>query len=377
MRLRGLSVVSRALLALAILGAAAPSGAQSMATSDRVQSPGWWPTKGTPSREEFLGPEACTSCHAGHAPQATTSMARTATRAADSVILRAHESLGVQLAGHDYQILTRDGQSLYTVTRGDRSVSAPLGWAFGVGKVGQTYVYERDGSFHESRVSYLHSLAALAFTPARALEAPRDLEEAAGRPVGLPEARRCFGCHMTASTTEGTLDLTRPIPGVTCEACHGSGARHVAAVEGGRLEEATRAIANPRRFDPTTSVDFCGACHATWWDVTLAVEKGIAALRSQPYRLQSSRCWGEGDVRLTCTACHDPHEPLVREPLAYDERCSSCHARGSSKAAGRHSVRTCRIGTENCVTCHMPKYEVPEMHFKFTDHLIRVVRGKE
>ena len=84
-------------------------------------------------------------------------------------------------------------------------------------------------------------------------------------------------------------------------------------------------MATPRRLDPAASVDFCGACHSTWWDVTLAREKGIAVLRSQPFRLQSSRCWGEGDARLTCVACHDPHRPLVRDSRAYDGRCPSCH----------------------------------------------------
>ena len=139
--------------------AAPPLSAQGMATPDRIQAPGWWPTKGTPAREEFLGADACTRCHAGHARQATTSMARTATRAADSVVLSAHESLRVQLSGYDYQIRTKDGMSLYSVTKDGRALTLPLGWAFGVGKVGQTYVYEREGSFYESRVSYLHSLS--------------------------------------------------------------------------------------------------------------------------------------------------------------------------------------------------------------------------
>jgi formate-dependent nitrite reductase cytochrome c552 subunit len=31
-------------------------------------------------------------------------------------------------------------------------------------------------------------------------------------------------------------------------------------------------------------------------------------------------------------------------------------------------------GTEKCVTCHMPKYEVQDMHYKFTEHMIRVVK---
>jgi formate-dependent nitrite reductase cytochrome c552 subunit len=30
------------------------------------------------------------------------------------------------------------------------------------------------------------------------------------------------------------------------------------------------------------------------------------------------------------------------------------------------------VATTKCVTCHMPKYDVPEMHYSFTDHLIRI-----
>jgi len=29
---------------------------------------------------------------------------------------------------------------------------------------------------------------------------------------------------------------------------------------------------------------------------------------------------------------------------------------------------------DRCTTCHMPKYELPGGHFKFTDHDIRIVR---
>jgi hypothetical protein len=120
-------------------------------------------------------------------------------------------------------------------------------------------------------------------------------------------------------------------------------------------------------------VDFCGACHGTFWDVTLAGEEPARKLRSQPYRLESSRCWGQGDDRITCTACHDAHQPLVRDPLAYDARCSSCHADGRSAPTPERPGRACRIARSGCVTCHMPKYDVPEMHYSFTDHLIRIV----
>jgi hypothetical protein len=30
-----------------------------------------------------------------------------------------------------------------------------------------------------------------------------------------------------------------------------------------------------------------------------------------------------GDRRLTCTVCHDPHVPVVRDSIAYDKKCLS------------------------------------------------------
>jgi hypothetical protein len=363
------------LVAAAALATTAPvaAAAQAMATADRVQGEGFWPTKGTLPMQDYLGAAACARCHAAQAPQGRTAMARTLSPAADAAVLREHPDLAARLAGHDYTIATRDGRSVYTVAKDGRSFAVPLGWAFGVGKVGQTYLYESGGRFHESRASYFEKAGGLGVTPGRALESPNDLEEAAGRPLPDAEARRCFGCHTTAATTSGVFDVARLVPGVSCEACHGPGAKHVAAVGQGRLAEIKASLATPRRSDPAASVDYCGACHATWWDVTLAGEKGLAALRSQPFRLQSSRCWGEGDARLTCVACHDPHRPLEREAARYDARCLDCHEPGGGGPAGRPR-KACPVAKERCTDCHMPKYEVAEMRFEFTDHLIRVVR---
>jgi len=354
--------------------AAGPAAAQGMATADRIQSPGWWPTKGTAARREYVGPAACLRCHRGPAAgQPATAMALTARRAEESDVLRAHPDLTHEAGRFRYQIARSEGQSVYSVSDGSRSLSAALGWAFGVGRVGQTYLFERGGAFFEARVSYFDAIGGLGFTPSHSVSAPRDVEEAMARAVDAAEARRCFGCHTTASTTQGTLDLARLIPGITCEVCHGPGAAHVAAIEGDRLAEGRRAILNPRSLDPSASVDFCGACHATWWDVTLAHETGPAALRSQPYRLQGSRCWGQGDARLTCVACHDAHQPRATDPLSYDGRCLACHVTSGSAATPPRRAAACTVATQGCVTCHMPKYEVPGMHARFTDHQIRVV----
>jgi hypothetical protein len=135
---------------------------------------------------------------------------------------------------------------------------------------------------------------------------------------------------------------------------------------------------NPATLSPPDSVDFCGACHRTWWDVNLAGLSGIGTLRFPVYRLEKSRCWGKGDARVTCMACHDPHRPLVRDSASYDSNCLSCHlSSASAKPAADHPGVACKVATQNCASCHMPKYEVPDMHTKFTDHMIRVVRKDE
>src|SRR5438445_4555356 len=73
-------------------------------------------------------------------------MAHTAMRAADSQVLRAHETLSFRIDRYAYQVARVDGKSVYSVSDGPRSLSAPLAWAFGVGRVGQSYLFERDGS---------------------------------------------------------------------------------------------------------------------------------------------------------------------------------------------------------------------------------------
>ncbi len=152
------------------------------------------------------------------------------------------------------------------------------------------------------------------------------------------------------------------------------GAKHVAAMKAGRIDEGRRAILNPRKLGAVASVDFCGACHRTWADVLQTQVTGVANVRFQPYRLESSKCWGRGDVRLACYACHDPHQPLVTETASYDSKCLACHVTKVGEKVADHPGAACPVATSNCASCHMPKVEVPSMHAPFTDHRIRVVR---
>jgi len=345
-----------------------------MATADRIKDPGWWPTKGSAARSEYAGTAACRDCHPREsASQPSTSMARTAARADRSDVLRASPRLTFDNGGYTYAIAADGAQPIYGVTQNERSSSAPLTWAFGDGKVGQSYLFERDGGFYEARVSYYQSVHGLGFTPGRALAAPRGIDEAMGRRLDDAELRRCFACHTTAPVTAGSFDASTAIPGITCEACHGPGRRHAEVMKQPRHVAGDAPMLNPASLTPEESLDFCGACHGSFFDIVLAGETGIAAMRSQPYRLRTSRCWTKADARLACIACHDPHRPLERGADAYDDRCRSCHVSAGAQPSAAHPGRACPVATAECPACHMPKFDVPDMKHRFTDHRIRVV----
>jgi hypothetical protein len=73
--------------------------------------------------------------------------------------------------------------------------------------MGQTYVYEKNGSYYESHLTFFSSSQDLNITPGQSLATPRSLEEAAGRRMPPAESRACFACHTTASVTNNQLDV--------------------------------------------------------------------------------------------------------------------------------------------------------------------------
>ena len=373
-------VAGFALVAFFLAIDAVPCRAQ-LSTDDHLAEPGWWPRRKPANLKEFAGNAACAKCHSRiTTSQEATPMARTLMRAADAEVLHSHSNLSFRNGKYLYQIKAKDAATQLVVTDGERTVTANLVWAFGTGNLGQSYLFLEDGAYRESRVTYFSSLQNLNFTPTRALLSPHDLTEATSRPVDNSELLRCFSCHSLGANAGGRLDISKAAMGVTCEACHGPGLEHVQAMEASQLqqgigdEEGRRLIFNPGSLSPGDSVDFCGSCHGTWFDVKQTHLAGIANVRTQAYRLMNSRCWGNGDARLTCIACHNPHEPLSKDAGGYDAKCLACHlASLTAKPAKDHPGAACPVASKDCITCHMPKIDIPDMHAAFADHWIRVV----
>lgn len=355
----------------------ADSASISLSTADKLEETSWWPTKGVASRSEYVGTKKCAMCHQTKvSSQLSTEMAHASTRSVDPVTLDGQPLLSFRQGSYNYEIARRGDLVSESVTDGQSSLSQPLLFAFGKGIVGHTYIYRKGENFYESHLSYYSAIHGLDITTGHLQMEPADLTQALGRPLELKEAQKCFGCHTTASTTANHFDPSQSFEGVTCEACHGPGSKHVAAMMSGQIELGKRSIVNPGKLKPATLVDFCGACHRSFGDVLQMGIGGVLTVRFQPFRLEESRCWSRAQGRLTCVTCHDPHKPLVRNLSYYDQICLSCHSRNASgKAHTLRSLTADKMGEKACVSCHMPMVEIPGMHHAFVDHRIRITRS--
>jgi hypothetical protein len=316
----------------------------------------------------FSATGQCAACHAAQArPHAATSMAHAMELVSECAILKTHPLLTFTNGAYTYRIERKGAKSLYSVTDGRETVSAPIGWAFGLGRAGQTYVFEKDGELYESRVSYYRELDGLDLTTGALNRRPANLIEAAGRRMDAEDKAGCFGCHATNATRGKQLTLDNMTAGIQCERCHGPTASHLEGLKQRDLKMAQ--MKNLRSLSSEEISHFCGQCHRTWEEVAAGPKLGVLNVRFQPYRLTNSKCYDSEDRRISCVACHDPHQELNSTASSYDSKCQACHQ------GGKPITRQCKISQRDCASCHMPKLEMPGAHHKFTDHEIRIVRA--
>jgi hypothetical protein len=336
---------------------------------------GWWPRQGSYPRSAYTGPKRCAACHPAQAAGWQKSqMAHAMTLAAQSPLLISRPHLQYQHGPYTYRVDLENGRAVYSVTDGKQKISVPLLWVYGTGVVGQTFIFRVSGTYYETEIAYYPALHRLDIVAGIPRNLPASIQQAFGIPLEPLAARQCILCHTTAAVTEGQLHVRALIPGVTCEDCHGPGAKHVAAMQGLRTgqKSAKTFIFNPARLNPQDLENFCGACHRTSLHVEQEGLHGLDTIHYEPYRLEMSQCWIISQ-RITCTTCHDSHQPLERRAEAYDPACLSCHALKGEQTPSRLPGKACPVQTSHCVTCHMPKCKLPNAPFAMSDHFIRIL----
>ncbi len=217
----------------------------------------------------------------------------------------------------------------------------------------------------------------------------------------------CMFCHNAYPEIPAkTGPRSQPVflsvaEGIDCQRCHGDGRHHatLAATAGTRVEEIRAAIVNPARLPFDRQIEVCMQCHleTTSFSTTNAIVRyerepfsyrpgePLAGFRlhfdrkpektedrfeivGAAYRLRQSQCFLKSKGAMTCTTCHDPHQPASAHPEHYPAVCRQCHAAALDAmiAARRHPAAS------DCIACHMPLRRTEDaVHVAMTDHYIQ------
>ncbi len=222
---------------------------------------------------------------------------------------------------------------------------------------------------------------------------------------------RCADCHSTRleknyDPVEHSYQTTWTEVNVGCEACHGSGEKHIALAESGEISGTNsgfvKKISPPLSWhfkpdnpiaEPTGSknddyLNQCGSCHALRTQID-EYQSGLAFHDSNRLRLVSDETYfADGQVReeafvvgsflqskmyskgVTCGNCHDPHSGKT---LAEGNTlCSQCHRPEVYDTADHHHHADGSEGAA-CVNCHMPQRNFMEVDAR-RDHSFTIPR---
>lgn len=216
----------------------------------------------------------------------------------------------------------------------------------------------------------------------------------------------CIACHVVAGEprhepARDGFDTRVAELGVTCEACHGPGAAHVARhrdpferIAQRKSKSADPTIVHPAKIAKARSAAVCGQCHSyafprdedEWWTSgyakafragdTLDASRFLLTPKTTAVRVETEEdtlFWPDGTIRvggreyngmvlsacftrgeMTCLSCHamhrgDPQGQIAPDRMG-DAACNHCHA--GTKEHSKHAEGS---PGRACVACHMPK----------------------
>jgi predicted CXXCH cytochrome family protein len=235
----------------------------------------------------------------------------------------------------------------------------------------------------------------------------------------------CSDCHSTGldrnyHAESGSFKTVWKEMDVSCEACHGPGAEHVAQASSGmvskwisgygksndfglvmpftdstsraaahQLSGVSRANAPMAKGHPAVEVAACARCHAR----RMALRKSYGYHRDfldeySPELLRESVYFADGQIQdedyeygsflqskmfakgVGCSDCHDPHSLKLKG--VENALCTRCHSDAKFSGEAHHHHALGSTGSL-CVNCHMPTKTYMQVDARH-DHSLRIPR---
>ncbi len=204
----------------------------------------------------------------------------------------------------------------------------------------------------------------------------------------------CIVCHSVAGDVgyeSGNWQSRVAELGISCEACHGPGAAHIAQHQNPLTRYLQHlsgtpdpTIVNPARLSPHKSSEVCGQCHVAFDEQapTQYNKYRAGGDYESAFKLADShnpddlRFWRDGTMRvggrefsgmkesacylkggMSCLSCHSMHssEPnkQMRANMQTDQACLQCHEKLVSDIS-QHTHHAVDSDGSRCYNCHMP-----------------------
>ncbi|HEV7427515.1 MAG TPA: cytochrome c3 family protein [Thermoanaerobaculia bacterium] len=347
---------------------------------------------------DYVPDSACASCHpAKYASYQGVGMAQSMRRPAKDVLIEDFRNARFfhKASQSWFEMSWKDGRLLFRRWQVDaggkriNEIEQQVDWIVGSGHRSRVYLYRTpSGGLFQLPVAWYSQERAWGMAPG--------YDRADHDGVTRSVRRECLFCHNaypenTADSHFSPQRFPAVMPeGTGCQRCHGPGADHVSLASAGERTAAVRAaIVNPARLAPALRDSVCFQCHlqpAVAMIGPRRFERGDFSFRpgealsdymlhvdiDEPgrpreqrfeinhhaYRLRQSLCYIKGGI--TCSTCHDPHQPLKKDPrlAGVVSICLGCHK--------RHAA------SNDCVRCHMPSRRAQDVvHVVMTDHKIQ------
>lgn len=383
-----------------------------------------------PDRDDFVGPDACRSCHAReYEAWAGSTHGRAGGEPAPDLLIAPFDGTPIRFA--DAEVIPRgDGAGNYEFVvrqEGHEEVHYPVTGVVGGGHMigggtqgfftswvdGTMRFVPWDWSRQDERwfcntgtrtnegwvpITTEMRLADCGdWPPSRVL----------GTEERFTNCQQCHGSQIGVGLQPGEGYRTEFTSlAVTCEACHGPAREHVERAREGRFgADGAIGLESLATLSVDSSLAVCLRCHGlkdvlqegylpgddfeTHWALKYPVlgdEPYFPDARIRTFAYQathlSSDCYLEGP--MDCVSCHEPHGQgywdVNRRPLESpfdDGQCTACHA-SKAEPLEAHTFHPPESEGSRCVNCHMPYLQHPEVGpgvpFGRSDHTIPVPR---
>jgi hypothetical protein len=323
--------------------------------------------------EQFSGSETCARCHKNVSKDYMHNAHYLTSAIATKKNVKGNFTPGKNSFAYSTDRIVRlekRGDSLYQVYyyKDAERVVRRFDVTVGSGTKGQTYLSWVNKQLIELPVSYFTMVNQWANSPGYPLYPTL---------FNRPATSRCLECHTTFATVSTPpfqepekFDSTKMIYHITCEKCHGTGAKHVAYQTQNPNDTIGRFIVNPAHFSKTLTMDLCNLCHSGRLQKTKPSFEFIAGDTLSDYfkidtlkqnissidvhgnqygLLAASKCFKMSKT-MTCLTCHDVHKNERDKMEIFSARCISCHTQQHKTINGLSDVQL----VKNCVDCHMP-----------------------